>query len=52
MKKGERINLVRLVVDVVLVLVVVVVVGLEKILSEVFSGEKRNSRGLRMSRTW
>lgn len=50
MKKGERINLVHPVVDVVLVLVVVV--GLEKILSEVFSGEKRNSRGLRMSRTW
>ena len=51
MKKGEQINLVHPVVDVVLVLVVLVV-GLEKILSEVFSGEKRNSRDLRMSRTW
>lgn len=46
MKKGERINLVRPVVDVVPVVVP------EKILFEVFSGEKRNSRDLRMSRTW
>lgn len=50
-KKGEQTNLVRPVVDVVLVVLFVVVVP-EKILSGAFSEEKRNSRDLRMSRTW